>query len=160
MGTPSGLDYHNHRFLVATRDWLFQGDLYNHVLDIDARSGRIDQYFQRSGDTNQLNDILYDPATQSILLGYQSGSSGFIQRGPYPGLWAGRHGLAVGIEGGEAVLSLHGLEWRAAYRIHASADLHAWQPIHSLTGPPIGGQAEFRVPIHPHPARFFKLDGP
>ncbi len=84
-GTPSGMDLvfagGMYRILLGTRDFSFQGDLYNHVLDVSGQTGLVDQYFRTSGDTNKLNDLHFDPQTGQLALGYDQAGTGWAERG-------------------------------------------------------------------------------
>ena len=84
-GTPTGIEWINvngqQRALVTTqeqKDSFFTSEK-NYVLDMNAMTGQIEQYFTTPGHTNKLKDVLYEDG--KIILGHQRSGTGFIQVG-------------------------------------------------------------------------------
>ena len=87
-GTPSGLDFLTYggelRAIVGTRDAPGENPWdsnLNYVLDMNALTGSIDQWLTTPGCGNKLQDLLY--SNGQLVLGYQSGGSGYIEAGSY-----------------------------------------------------------------------------
>ena len=129
-GSPTGLDLFSHplslspRLLVSTRDGpganIFSPD--NYILELDATSGTIEQVFRTSGSVNKVGDLLFDPETGRLALGYQSGSTGGgVQVFAYTPVR--RPGLADADFAGVRQFSSHG---QRGYAVAADHTLLAW----------------------------------
>lgn len=86
-GTPTGLDFVNHngsqRMLVGTKDAYCpeQEELFNHVLDFNAKTGSLDQYLKILQNSGSLEDVLY--VDGKLATSFQSGGSGNVRVGNY-----------------------------------------------------------------------------